>query len=109
MDTDSLVDHQEKSRCYLDGGLLVVCPVNDRFQEALNYSINRLADEWSHHDDKIAPSVAKCAQHLQVQTKLQIFDSFDPVSILSFLSELILACNTNAVHKGAALLPLYFS
>lgn len=45
---------------------LAVLPVNDRFQEALDYRKYRLADNSSHYDNKVAQSVAESAEPLQV-------------------------------------------
>lgn len=40
--------------------------------------------------------------------KHQVFDSFDPIFIISFLSAFKLAHDTNGVHKGTALWPCHF-
>lgn len=40
--------------------------------------------------------------------KFQTFDSLDPISILSFLSDFKLVCDTNALHEGANLWMLPF-
>lgn len=71
--------------------------------EAFDYNTNTLVDRWSHYDDETARSVPYRATYLQVQKKSQIFDWFDTISIFCLLSVFKLACNTNRVHKGAAL------
>lgn len=70
----NLRNHRSK-----DEGLQVICRLENRFQEALEYNTYSLADKASKYDDPVATSLAKFAKRLQLQTKTNIFDSFDPL------------------------------
>lgn len=86
--------------------LLAIQVFNNHFQEALDYGKFHLVDKSSHYHDKVAQYVAKWARRLEGQMKFKIFDSFDPISIPSFLFTFKLKCDTNGVHEEAALSPL---
>lgn len=58
-DTDSWVDCHKKSRRRRDKEVSVVCTINQRFQEALNYRKYRLADNLPQYEDHVAQSVHK--------------------------------------------------
>lgn len=59
-------------------------------------------------DDQVAWKCAKWAKCIQVQLKTSIFDSFDPISILFFISLFQLVCDTYIIHEGAAMWLLHF-
>lgn len=102
-DSELSIDCHKKSRSRGDKELWVIFPVNDRFRKVSDYRRYRLADKSSLYDDEVARSVSRWAKRLQVQMKSQFFDSLDPISIISFLSGLKLACGTEKVHQRAAL------
>lgn len=56
----------------------VICPVNDRYREALDFRPYLLANTSGRYDDKIARNVAKWAKRLRLQMKTNTFDSFHP-------------------------------
>lgn len=80
--------------------LSVFCPVTHCFCKVLHCSLCDFANKLSHYDDEVAQNIAKWDQLLQVQTMWQVFDSFDLISILSFLSALILAHDTNGILEA---------
>lgn len=77
--------------------LPVACLVNDRFWETMDYRKYSLTDKSSSYFDETARTFAKWAKPLQVQMKLQVFDSLDLIFILSFLSAFEMGFDTNAV------------
>lgn len=60
-------------------------------------------DSWSHHDNNVFQRYGKLAEGLQLQMKSQVFDLPEVISIPSFLSGLVLACDKNAAHELAAI------
>lgn len=91
----------KKFRRHCDKDLPVICPVDDCFQKGPDYRKKRVADASSHYDDDIARRIAKWGKRLQVQMKLEVFHSIDPISIFSFLFAFKLVFDTNRVHEGA--------
>lgn len=83
-------------------------PVNNRFWKALVHRKYQLADNSSHQDDKVAQSLAKWTNLLEVQIRSKIFDSFDLICIPRFLSAFELALDTNGYMKGPPLWMLHF-
>lgn len=107
-DSDSSRGRRRKDRRSKEDLPKTIRPVNNRFRDALDFRTYRLVDTSPKYDDRVAKRVAKWAKRLQVQMKTNIFDSFDPISIISFLSAFKLACDTNGVHEGAAMWLLHF-
>lgn len=101
-ETHSSADCNEKSRHTCKKEFSVTRSVNDCFTEALQYRKHFLADNSSCYDDEVARCVARLAKRLQVQIKSQTLESFDPISVICFLSNFKLVCDTNRVHKRAA-------
>lgn len=56
--------------------------VNIRFCDSLDYQNHRLADKLFKYGDHVAKSAAKWAPRLQIQVNSNIFDSFDPISVI---------------------------
>lgn len=69
----------------------------------LDYRTYRPADRWSHYDNEVAPNVAKWFKHQQVQLRLRIFHSFNPLSILSFLFGLNVTYDRDGVQDESVL------
>lgn len=103
MQSDTSVDGHEKCRHPWEKDLPVICPVNDGFLEALDYSTYFFFDKSSGYDKEVGPSVAKLASHLQIQMEFQTCDEVDPISIINFMSAFKLASHTTGVQEGAAL------
>lgn len=96
-----------KFPCHHDEGLPVIQSVSTRFQEAPDYRTYLLEDRSFHNDDKVARSVAKWSKPLQVQMRSQMFNSFDQISILRFLSAFMLPCYSNGVYEVGGLCLLH--
>lgn len=77
-------------------------PVDDNFQEALDYWKYGFVDKSSHDNDEVARSVPKWIVEVQVQAKSLLFDFLDHIPIISFLSALELACDMDGVQNGSA-------
>lgn len=103
MDSGLRIDQRKVFRPHCNKDLPIIQLIKNRFEEELNYRTYCLSDKSSNYVVEVPQSVDKWAKSLQVQMKMQIFDSFDPVSILSFLSAFKLACDTSGVNEGAAL------
>lgn len=63
----------------------------------------------SRHDDEVAQNGAKWVRCLQMQWKSQMFNSLDPISVISFLLAFWWACDANRVKEEAAVWLLHFS
>lgn len=86
----------------------VLCSVNNRFGDPLHYKNCHPAYSLSMFDKFVAKTVAKWAEQLRIQMKMNVFDSFNPISIIGFLSNFKPACDTNGIHEGAAMRPPSF-
>lgn len=80
-----LTGRNKRSRCRSDGELPIICLLNDRFHEALDYSSYRLRNWSIHNDNKVAWTLAKVEQRFLVQKKSQDFDFFDHVPVITVL------------------------
>lgn len=94
-DSASSIDRHERNSCRCEKEWTLVHPVNDRSQEGIDSRTYRLADKSSSYYDEIARIVAKWAKRPQVQMRSQIFDLFDPISFIGFLSAFRSACDMN--------------
>lgn len=103
-----MADRHEKSRGECKKELLVALHRNYCLQEALDYRRYGLADKSSHYDEAVAQSVNKWANCVLVHMRLHRFESLYLISVLIFLSPIILVCYTNEVHEGVALWLLLF-
>lgn len=57
----------------------------------------------SQYDGNVKKNSAKCGKRLRSQMSLDIFDAFDPIYVIRFLSAFTFTCNTDEGHEGAAL------
>lgn len=80
---DSSLYHLEESARHRYENWPLFCPSIDHSQAALNYKTYLLADKTSQNDEKDARTFLKRAEHLQLQIKLQLFDSFDLIRFLA--------------------------
>lgn len=67
-----------------------------------------IADKSSKYDALVAKYVTKWVKRFKVQTKRNILDSFDPISITEFLSTFKIASDTNGLHGGAVMRLILF-
>lgn len=77
-------------------------PVNPYYQTALDYYYC-LLDRSQLYDDEVTSQNAQKVRRAEQQLKQQVFDSSKPVSILSVLQAIQMACNTNGTHKTATM------
>lgn len=68
----------------------------------------RLSDKYFPFDDEGARSVSKWAKDAAVLMRSQLFDSLDPILVLSFLSLYKMSHVRNGVYERADLWPLHF-
>lgn len=101
-------DSYGKGRGRQDKELRVIHLVNDPFREALYYWTYCLARTLSHYDDKRGGTFQNGPRIYRSKMMSQIFDSFDPISIIGFLSDFKLVYDTNRVQGGDALWLLPF-
>lgn len=76
--------------------------------EEFDYRTCIITDKSSCYNYEVARSVVKFAERLQVQMKLQIFDSLGQVPVISLLLAFKLARDTNGMPKDAKLWLLHF-
>lgn len=74
--------------------------VNTYQQIALNYRGYRFSDRSQHYDVDLASEIAKMAQRLEVQLKLQVSDGSKPTSIHGDLTAFLMGCNTNGIFRA---------
>lgn len=53
--------------------------------------------------------IAKMAKRETANNKLHFYTLFEPILIIGFLESIKFACDTNGVHKDAAMSPFLFS
>lgn len=112
--SDSESDHELSHDCIRkchsskDVELKVLQLVKICYHDALKYHIYRHTDKSSMYDDSVANCVENWAEWLQWQKQTNSLQSFDTVPIISFLSAVKIACNTNGIHKGVAIWLLHF-
>lgn len=58
---------------------------------ALEYWMHHLTDRLAHQNGEAAGNVAQLTRRLQVEVKLQVPQLFEPISVISFLSDLKLS------------------
>lgn len=62
-----------------------------------------MEDKSQNHSDDVARKFPKRRKRLTVQVRYQTFETMEPMTLLSFLSDLKLACNTDGLHHGGFL------
>lgn len=69
----------------------------------MDFRTYRLVDNLQMYNDNVAGKILKWSRLLMVQVKSETLDAVGPITILSSLNDLKLACKTNGVHEGAAI------
>lgn len=69
-----------------------------------NIQTYSLINTYMVQEGLVASKIAKYGTTVQAQMKFQVFDPIGPVSIIQFLHAFKTVCDSNAIHKGAALL-----
>lgn len=87
----------------MEDALKLICSMNNFPFAVFNYRNYGLAYKSSRYDDLFAKTVAKWGKRLQIQIKTNVFHSFDPISIIGFLTTFKLSHDTKRVHHGAAM------
>lgn len=72
------------------------------------YHIHCSSDKCQYYNDNKLGLIVKMAEQLWVQLKLQMFDDFNTISILSFLLAFKIPFNTNGIYDGTALCLFHF-
>lgn len=75
----------------------MISNADDRFWELLDKKKCCLTNDPPWYDGDVAWSATKLAKSLFVQVKSQEFESFNSISIISFVSGLKLACYINGI------------
>lgn len=83
--------------------LSLIQQVSTFFETVLDYSPYPLADQCQHYDVDVAIQISRVAKTLEVHLKTQVFEWFDLIAILIFLSAFQMACDTNYIYREAAL------
>lgn len=82
---------------------IVEDPCKDRysFREARKYITYRLAERSSTHDEDVVKSNAEWGTRFGSSGEVDIFNSFDSISIFSFFYAFKLDCDMKGTNKGA--------
>lgn len=100
---------QKKSRSHGNKDVLSVPLENDHTLWSAEIWSFHLADESSHHDDEVNKSVKKWPD-IQSYSWHRIFHSFYRISVITFLSHIKIAYDTDIVHEaGTSSLLHYFT
>lgn len=83
-------------------------PVNHRSKKLVDCRTARLADILTKYYCLVSKNIAKIEKQTTAQIKPHTFNSFDPMSIIGFLKNFKLACDTDGVHEGASMWLLHF-
>ena len=81
---------------------MVIRPLNDLFNKAVNYKTYLLERRGGRYDSKVARNINRYPNKLDVQMKYQTFSSQDPIALLGFLARLRIACDHNGITDGVA-------
>lgn len=77
--------------------------VLDRLLHALDYRSYRLTKNSHYNDGRIAQKISKYQNRFETQLKKMELDKSESISILAFLKEFRVACDSIAVHKRATM------
>lgn len=67
------------------------------------------ADKKQRYDGKIAKNFAERAKSLQTQIRSHMFETFDPMSFINFLSTSTVSSEANGINEGPANWFFHFS
>lgn len=84
-------------------GIKVLKPLNTYYTEALDFLTYRLRLQSQKYNGHISEKMDKWARRMNVQMKSACFRPSDPISVLSFLHNFKMACDSNGIHEGAAM------
>lgn len=74
-----------------------------RYARAVGYHTYRLKIRSSRYDDSVSHYIPNVFKKLRSQMKVHTFNPSDLILILGFLTTFKLACDTNLIHKLAAM------
>lgn len=69
---------------------------------AVDYRSFRLENTSTNYDRTVSKNISEMSKHATVQMKSHTFDPFDAISIIGFMCNFKLGCETNGIHEGAA-------
>lgn len=82
---------------------MIAGPVIKRYEYALHYPTYRLVARSSQYAGDDGKIIAKWASRLQAQMRSNLFNAFDPISVIRYLSVFKWTCDTNINHGGATI------
>lgn len=83
--------------------LSVLQTVKNHYVLEAHYRTHCLANRSPRYDDTASSYVAKLVEMFELQMKADFFEPENPVSIIGFFATFELACDTNKIHKDAAM------
>lgn len=75
----------------------------NRFSDAVDYHNYHLANKSYKYDDRLAKSVVRWVNRLQIHMKTNMCVTVHLKSIIRLLSTFELACGRDGIHEGAAI------
>lgn len=88
--------------------LAVIHPVNHCFKKAVHYHTYCPAETSTRYDSSDSKHISKIVTSMTAQISPHTFNSFHQISIIVFLKNIKLACDTNGQHKDAFLWLFHF-
>lgn len=88
-------------------GVRIIRWATEIFWRAQNYITYRLITKYQEYEAGVACRISKLPSHSEDQMKTKTFDSWDLISVLSFLPVFRTAGNKNEITKGAMMWLLY--
>lgn len=89
--------------------LELVLSVYHRFKRVVDYCTYHLEDTFTKYNRSLSKHVAKKAKWVTAQMETHVFNTIDPVSIVTILKNLRLLCYTIGVHEGRPVCFFYSS
>lgn len=86
----------------------IIRPGNKCHEHALNYRTYRSMFQSSEYNGSVVKNIAKWAERRQTQKRSEMFDAFNPISLISYISAFMQVCDTKEIHEVAAMWLFHF-
>lgn len=103
-----VINKDRRSRHGREEHLPVIQIIHNCFKDAVEYRTYRLDNQYTLYDHTVSKNIAKMSKRFSTQMKPHTFDPFDTISIIGFLFNFQLACDTDGIHEGAAIKLFHF-
>lgn len=87
----------------VEAKLLVLQTTKTHYALAIGYHPYRLANRSPRYVNTVSGYAAKLVMKAMWHMKAHVFNSKNPISIISSIAKFYLACDTNKIYEGAAM------